>query len=68
MIVGIKEFDVEMKVKNRGIEVDVSGNDGYHRGDLVITKAKLVWCKGKTPRENGVEISWDDFIEYMENR
>lgn len=67
MIVSIKEFDVDMAVRNKGIELDVSGNDG-HKGDLVITKTQLIWCKGKTQRDNGIAISWNDFIEYMENR
>jgi hypothetical protein len=67
MKVSFKEFDVEMALGNKGIELDVSGNEG-HKGDLVITKTQLIWCEGRTRRENGTSISWQDFIDYMENR
>ena len=65
MIVKIKEFDVAMELKNNGIEIDVADTKG-HIGDLVVTKTKLTWCKGKTNRKNGKEITWSDFIAFME--
>ena len=65
MDVSIKNFDVAMKVKTNGIELEVSDPNGAHRGDLVITKARLIWCSGRTHRENGQYISWNDFIAYM---
>lgn len=68
MNVSIKDFDVAMEVKNNGIELDVADTKGVHIGDLVVTKAKLIWCKGKTSRNNGKEISWADFIAYMESK
>ncbi len=67
MNVKIKDFDVAMEIKNNGIELDVADTDGVHLGDLYVTKTKLVWCKGRISRENGKEIKWADFIEYMEN-
>lgn len=57
-----------MEIKNKGIELDVYDNNEQHLGDLVVTKTKLVWCHGKTSVENGKAISWNDFIEYMQNR
>ena len=57
MNVSIKDLAVTMDVKNKGIELDVYDNDGQHLGDLVVTKTKLVWCKGKTKAENGKAIS-----------
>jgi len=66
VIVKVKEFDVAMEVKNNGIELDVAGPQGVHLGDLVVTKTKLIWCKGKTNRKNGKEINWADFIAFME--
>ena len=66
MKVSIKEFDVEMDVKNNGIEFEVKDNDGEHLGDLFLTKKRLIWCKGKTKRENGKTRKWEDFIKYME--
>lgn len=68
MNVWIKQFDVEMEVKNSGIELavdDPATKD--HLGDLYVTKTKLIWCKGKTARKNGKEISWKDFTAYMES-
>lgn len=68
MKVSIKNFDVAMDVKNNGIELDISDNNGTHLGDLVVTKTRLIWCKGKTKRKNGKEISWGEFTAYMDGR
>jgi hypothetical protein len=68
MKVSIKKFAVAMDIKNSGIELDVYTNDGVHRGDLVINKASLIWCAGRTTPQNGKRISWDDFTRYMESR
>ena len=38
MDVSIKNFDVDMKVKNKGIEMDIYDNTGAHLGDLVISE------------------------------
>ena len=66
MRVSIKDLAVSMEVKNVGIELDVYDNEDNHLGDLVVTKTRLVWCKGKTSVQHGQEITWNDFIEYME--
>ncbi|MCJ7577200.1 MAG: hypothetical protein MUO91_01985 [candidate division Zixibacteria bacterium] len=68
MKVSVKNFAVTMELKNKGIEFDVCDNSGNHLGDLVVTKAKLIWCKGKTTSVKGIEIKWDDFKSYMESR
>ena len=68
MDVSIKNFDVGMQIKNKGIELEVRSTANKHIGDLVITKTKLVWCEGRTQRENGVEITWDEFREEMNSR
>jgi hypothetical protein len=68
MKVSIKNFAVTMEIKNTGIELDVYDNDDKHRGDLVVTKTGLTWCKGRTTPANGKKISWEDFITYMEAR
>jgi hypothetical protein len=64
----IKEFDVEMELKNKGVELDVADPQGNHIGDLIVTKTRLIWCQGQTHRQNGKECSWSDFIAYMNNR
>ena len=66
MNVKIKQFDVAMEIKNKGIEIDISDPGDKHLGDLVITKTKLIWCKGRTMAHNGKKISWENFIEYMD--
>ncbi len=65
MKVSIKTFDVEMDVKTNGIEFEVYDNDGTFRGDCFLTKTGLIWCEGRTRRENGVKVTWDEFITWM---
>lgn len=67
MEISIKDFQVEMKLKTKGMELDVYDSNGNHLGDLVIAKGGLVWCKGKVKRENGVKISWTEFIKWAED-
>lgn len=68
MQVGIKDFGVNMEVKTRGVEFAISDNSGSHLGDLIITKSKLIWCEGKVKRQNGKEISWEDFRAFMNDQ
>jgi hypothetical protein len=68
MDVSIKTFDVDMKIKNNGIELDVSSPDGTHLGDLIVTKKWLIWCKGRTKRKNGKPVSWKEFMVYMDGQ
>lgn len=67
MKVVIKKFDVDMEVKNKGVEFEIrspSGND--HLGDVVLTKKHIIWCKGRTKARNGIKITWKNFIKLME--
>ena len=67
MDVSIKSFDVEMDVKNKGVEFGIrEPNGGDRLGDLFITKANLIWCKGKTQRAGGIKIKWTDFVAMVE--
>jgi hypothetical protein len=63
--VSVKSFDVAMDVKNRGVELEIRDTNGDFLGDLVITKTKLIWCEGRTRRENGKPITWKRFRDYM---
>ena len=68
MKVTIKSFDVQMELKNNGIELEVRSPSGADfLGDLVVTKTQLIWCPGKTSREKGISISIPDFIKYMDS-
>ena len=69
MKVWITELNAEQELKNNGMQLDVYSPDGENRlGDLTVTKTKLIWCAGKTHKKNGKEISWSDFIEWMDAR
>ena len=65
MEVKIKELGVDMEVKTKGIEFEVRDTSGKHLGDLILTSTRLIWCNGRTHRKNGVEIEWEDFINFM---
>ncbi len=65
MKVMIKDFAVGMEVKQKGIELEIRTPSGEFIGDLVVTNSKLIWCEGKTTREHGIPILWQDFREYM---
>lgn len=61
MKVWIKSFDVEMQVKQSGIELEVRSNDGANQlGDCYATMTGLVWCKGRTTKKHGVKLKWGD--------
>jgi hypothetical protein len=58
----IKSFDVGMEVKNAGVEFDIhSPNGSEFLGDVILTKAGLIWCDGKTTRANGKKVTWQEF-------
>jgi len=63
--VWIKKFDVEIQLKNNGVELAVYDTGDKHRGDLVVTKTQVIWCEGKTSRANGKSLSWNQFIDVM---
>ncbi|OFZ68589.1 MAG: hypothetical protein A2V79_08860 [Betaproteobacteria bacterium RBG_16_56_24] len=61
MEVWIKSLEVDMQVKQKGIELEVRGKDGESQlGDCYATMTGLVWCKGKTKKENGIKLKWED--------
>lgn len=63
MEVWIKSLEVEMQVKQKGIELEVRSKDGKDQlGDCYATMTGLVWCKGKTQKDNGIKVKWEDLI------
>ncbi len=66
MKVSIKSFDVDMDVKNNGVEFEVYDNNGEHLGDVFLTKTSVIWCRGRVRRANGVRFTWEQFIQRME--
>ena len=67
MEVKLTELNTEIKLQNKGILLYVYSNDGVLKGKLNITRARLTWAKGKKKIENGIEVGWDDFIDWMES-
>jgi hypothetical protein len=65
--VSIKSLEVDMEIKNKGVELEVFEANGTTRlGDLVITKTDLIWCSGRTRRENGIKMKWPAFIQMIQ--
>ncbi|MDQ0359125.1 hypothetical protein J2S22_006081 [Rhodoplanes tepidamans] len=60
--VKIKEFGLDLEVKNKGVTLDVY-EGGKHLGDIQITKTGLTWCNGKAA--TGPKVSWQEFIDWM---
>jgi hypothetical protein len=59
--VRIKKLDINMFVKQNGIEFEVRTPDGTSQvGDCYLTMTGIVWCKGRTTKPNGIKISWDE--------
>ena len=68
MKVHIKQFDVSMLVKSKGIEFEVRKPDGSSQiGNCHVTMTGLIWCKGKTAKKNGIKISWDDLATVLDS-
>lgn len=66
MKVYVKSFDVEMEIKTKGIELEVRDTDETFLGDLIVTKTQLIWCKGRTSREHGRKMTWNNFAQMMD--
>ncbi len=66
MKVSIKKLEVPMDVKNNGVEFEVKRN-GRQVGDLVVTRAYVTWCRGRTAVQNGKKVPWNRFIQLMES-
>lgn len=65
MIVKIKDFYIDMEVKNNGIEFEVRSPSGEHLGDCRLTKTKIVWHEGRS--SSGPEMTWEQFMTIMKS-
>lgn len=69
MKVAIKKMKVDMQVKNGGIEFEIrTPDDSEQLGDVILTSTKIIWCKGKTTKKNGISMTWEQFIKAMESK
>ena len=66
MRVLVKKMDVDMKLKNSGIEFEVrTPTSDEHLGDIIINKAGMTWCQGRTKATSGKFKKWDDLIIFF---
>lgn len=71
MQVKTQPFKEAIELKSEGISFDVYGNGAKRLGDLSVTRAGLVWCKGangKSPRGKGINVKWEDFITWVQSQ
>jgi len=61
MKVFIKDWKMDLEVKNKGIEFDICNTQGEHLGDMILSKTGLTWCKGKA--QNGKQKKWEEIIK-----
>lgn len=66
MNVRIKSFDVDVPIKQNGIEIEVRTPDGSKQvGDCYVTMTKFTLRRGKTTKKNGVSVTWDEFADIL---
>lgn len=63
----IKSLNVEMEIKNKGMEIEVRDTGDNFQGDLVINKSGITWCKGRTTPSKGKKKSWEEVIALFES-
>lgn len=69
MNVKIKNFDVDVDVKQKGIEFAVRTPDGKSQlGDCYLTMTGLIWCSGRIAKKNGVQVTWAQFIDLLSSK
>ena len=68
MNISIKTFSVDMSVKQNGIEFEVRTPGEDHLGDCYLTMSGLIWCRGRTHREHGKKVTWEQFIDWMQQQ
>jgi hypothetical protein len=68
MNINIKSLTAEMVLKNKGMELQVRNNKDEFLGDMAINKRGMTWCPGKTSVKNGVQMNWEEIIDYFESK
>jgi hypothetical protein len=64
--VRIKKLDINMQVKQKGIEFEVRTPDGTSQlGDCYVTMTSIVWCKGRTTKPKGIKITWEELAAIL---
>lgn len=61
MKVRVKELNADIRLKNSGMELEIrKTDDSAQIGDCVVNNRGLTWCKGRTRRENGLVLKWEE--------
>lgn len=60
--VELKNLGNSLEIKTTGLEFGIS--NGSHVGDLYVSKTGIIWCAGKTARENGKKIKWKELRDW----
>lgn len=64
MKVSISQLEVSMELGNNGVTFAVYSNDGKeYLGKLIVGKAGVTWCKGRTQPQNGIKLTWEKLID-----
>lgn len=66
--VNIEKLNMDLQVKNNGIEFRVRETDKTHLGDFYVTSAGIEWCKGRIAQGKGQSMTWKKFIQFMEEQ
>lgn len=68
MKVAIKDLAVKsLDIGSKGIEIAVNDTKG-HAGDLYVTMSKIIWCKGKTGKDQGVDFTWLQIMDIAKHK
>lgn len=67
MKVNIKEMNVGMELKTKGMELELRDTKDVFLGDFVINKTGITWCRGKITPKNGVKKNWAEVIRFFED-
>lgn len=69
MALKIKSFMDFVQVGTKGIEFEVRSTDNKTQiGDLILSKAKMIWCPGRTTAANGVTVKWTELAELLKSK
>ena len=67
MVVKIKKFDLDLEIKNKGLELEIRSTNDEFLGDMIINKKGITWCKGKKTPKNGISKNWEEIIKIFED-
>ena len=65
MQVSIKDMQIEMDVKNNGVELEVRDNDGTFRGGCLCDQDGPNLVRRQDAKQKSKQVAWDEFINWM---